>query len=103
MTARTPTGTGMLTGTRRLVRLALRRDRVVLPIWVAAIAGLAWGVVASYQGTLVTEADRVATATFSAGNPLAPVFDGPASGTHLGAMALVEGWKILAVFTALMA
>lgn len=103
MTARTPTGTGMLTGTRRLVRLALRRDRVVLPIWVAAIAGLAWGVVASYQGTLVTEADRVATATFSAGNPLARVFDGPASGTHLGAMALVEGWKILAVLTALMA
>ena len=92
-----------LTGTWHLVRLALRRDRVVLPVWVAAVAGLAWGVVASYQGTLLTEADRVATATFSAGSPLARVFDGPASGTSLGAMALVEGWKILAILTALMA
>jgi ABC-2 type transport system permease protein len=92
-----------LTGTRRLVRLALRRDRVVLPVWVGSIAILAWAVVASYQGTILTEAERVAAATFSAGNPMTRVFDGPASGTGIGAMALVEGWKVLAVLTALMA
>lgn len=92
-----------MTGTLRLVRLALRRDRVLLPVWIAAIAGLAWAVVASYQRTLPTEAERLLTATFSAGNPLARVFDGPASGTDLGAMALVEGYKVLAVLTALMA
>lgn len=92
-----------LTGTGHLVRLALRRDRVVLPVWVAAVAGLAWAVVASYQGTVQTAEDRLATAGFSAGNPMARVFDGPASGTELGAMALVEGWKILAILTALMA
>src|SRR5665647_3558178 len=39
---------------------------------------------------------------FSAGNPIARVCDGPASGTDLGAMALVEGWKVLAIFVALM-
>jgi ABC-2 type transport system permease protein len=92
-----------LTGARRLTRLALRRDRVVLPVWIGSIAALAWAVVASYQGTVTTAAERVATATFSAGNPLARVFDGPASGTELGAMALVEGWKIIAILTALMA
>lgn len=92
-----------LAGTGRLVRLALRQDRVVLPVWVASIALLSWGVVASYRGTLPTLEDRVATARLAAGNPLARVFDGPAAGTDLGAMALVEGWKVLAVLTALMA
>ncbi len=97
------TSASPLTGTWRLVRLALRRDRVVLPVWVAAIAGIAWAVVASYQGTLPTVADRVSAATFAAGSPMNRVFDGPASGTDLGAMALVEGWKVLAVLTSLMA
>lgn len=92
-----------LTGTGRLVRLALRRDRIVLPVWIASIAAMALAVVSSYQDTLPTAADRLSTATFSAGNPLARVFDGPASGTELGAMALVEGWKMLAILTALMA
>ena len=81
-----------LTGTGRLVRLALRRDRVVLPVWIVSIAAMAWAVVSSYQETLPTPEDRLSTATFSAGNPLARVFDGPASGTEIGAMALVEGW-----------
>ncbi len=92
-----------LAGTWRLVRLALRRDRFVLPAWIGAVTGLAWAVVASYQRTLPTEAERAATAAFGAANPMARVFDGPASGTHVGAMALVEGWKILAILTALMA
>lgn len=92
-----------LTGTRRLVRLALRQDRILLPIWILSIAGLAWAVVASYQDSVPTAAERQATALFSAGNPLARVFDGPASGTEIGALALVEGWKVLAVLTALMA
>ena len=92
-----------LTGTGRLVRLALRRDRIVLPVWIASIAAMAWAVVSSYRDTLPTAADRLSTATFSAGNPLTRVFDGPASGTDLGAMALVEGWKMLAILTALMA
>jgi len=98
----TRTATRPFTGTWRLARLALRRDRVILPIWIAAIAGLAWAVVASYVVSVTTEADRISTATFSANNPMARVFDGPASGTSLGAMALVEGWKILAILAALM-
>jgi ABC-2 type transport system permease protein len=92
-----------LTGTVRLARLALRQERVVLPVWVASITLLAWGVVASYRGMLPTVQDRVETARIAAGNPLARVFDGPAAGAELGAMALVEGWKVLAVLTALMA
>lgn len=90
-------------GTGRLTRLALRRDRVVLPVWIAAIATLAWGVVASYETTVPTPEDAVATATISASNPLTRIFDGPASGTHVGAMAMVEGYKVFAILGALMA
>lgn len=89
-------------GTGRLVRLALRRDRIILPVWILAVAALAWAMVASYQSTLPTEADRVSTVTFGASSPMARVFDGPASGTDIGAMALVEGWKVLAILGALM-
>lgn len=96
------TTTQTFAGTGRLLRLALRRDRIVLPVWIVAIAGLAWAVIASYQVTVTTEADRISTAMFSASNPMTRVFDGPASGTDLGAMALVEGWKVLAILGALM-
>lgn len=92
-----------LTGTRTLIRLALRRDRIILPVWIAAIAGLAWAMIASYQDTLPTLTDRLATESFRSGNPLARVFDGPSSGVEIGAMAMVEGWKILAILTVLMA
>lgn len=97
------TTTRPFAGTWRLIRLALRRDRIVLPVWISSIAALSWAIVASYQSTLGTAADRLSAATFAAGSPMNRVFDGPASGTALGAMALVEGWKVLAVLTALMA
>ena len=91
-----------LTGTWRLVRLALRRDRVLLPVWTLAIAGLAWLVVQSYEGTMADPGERAVTAAFAATNPMTRVFDGPASGTSLGAMAMVEAYKVLAILTALM-
>jgi ABC-2 type transport system permease protein len=91
-----------LTATWRLVRLALRRDRIILPVWIVSIAGLAWAVVASYVATITTEADRLATVTFNANNPMSRVFDGPASGPELGAMAMVEGYKTFAILAALM-
>ena len=91
-----------LTGTGRLVRLALRRDRILLPVWTGAIAGLAWLVVQSYEGTMADPGERAVTAAFAATNPMTRVFDGPTSGTSLGAMAMVEAYKVLAVLTALM-
>ena len=91
-----------LTGTGRLLRLALRRDRVVLPAWLLAISALTWAIVGAYADTLPGAAERAATAAFSAANPLTRVFDGPASGTAVGAMVWVEGYKILALLTALM-
>ena len=92
-----------MTATWRLVRLALRRDRIVLVVWVVAIAGLAWGTVQSYVSLTQTEADRIAAAALVASNPLSRVFDGPASGPSVGAMSMNDGYKILGILTALMA
>lgn len=91
-----------MTGTWRLVRLALRRDRVLLPVWLAAVGGLAAAVVVSIAALYVDEQERVAAATFSAANTVARIFDGPASGTELGALAMVEAYVVLAILVALM-
>ncbi|KGM08353.1 anibiotic ABC transporter, partial [Cellulomonas bogoriensis 69B4 = DSM 16987] len=93
---------GATTGTARLVRVAARRDRVVLPVWIVTVTGLAAAVVSTFESTVADEAARVATAQFSASNPLTRVFDGPAAGTELGAMIMVEAYLILAVLTAIM-
>lgn len=50
-----------MTGTGRLVRLLLRRDRVVLPLWVIVLALVPAGYVASFEGLFPT--------TVSAGGP----------------------------------
>ena len=91
-----------LTGTPRLIRLALRRDRILLPVWILSIAGLASASIASVFSLYATDADRLAGAQFSAANPMTRVFDGPASGTTIGAMAIVEAYKVLAILVALM-
>ncbi len=91
-----------LTGTLRLIRLALRRDRVLLPVWLAAITGLAAGVVASIDGLYASEAERIEAVRFAAASPVARVFDGPASGTGLGAVAMGEAFLLLVVLASLM-
>jgi len=90
-----------LTGTGRLVRLALRRDRVVLPVWVVAIAGLMWATAASIVGLYPSLEDRVAAATFAANSAILRIFDGPPAGTEPGSLVLMEGYWLIAVLAAL--
>jgi ABC-2 type transport system permease protein len=90
-----------LTGTGRLVRLALRRDRVVGPVWIVAIAGLMWATAASIVGLYQSVEERVAAATFAANNVILRIFDGPPTGTELGSLVLQEGYWLIAVLSAL--
>lgn len=90
------------TGTPRLVRLALRRDRVLLPIWIVAISALLAAVVPTEASLYRDAAQRTAGATFGAANVMTRVSDGPASGTSLGAMTIVETYLVFAIFVALM-
>ena len=90
------------TGTPRLVRLALRQDRLRLPVWIAAICGLIAAVIAAETSIYQDAAQRAAGAAFSADNIISRFADGPASGTSLGAMSIVESYLVLAIFVALM-
>jgi ABC-2 type transport system permease protein len=90
------------TGTGRLLRLALRRDRILLPVWVVVLVGLLAGIASTLTALYASEAERAAAAAFTAATAAARIFDGPASGTSIGAMTMVEAYGILAILTALM-
>jgi ABC-2 type transport system permease protein len=90
------------TGTGRLLRLALRRDRILLPVWVVVLVGLLAGIASTLTALYASEAERTAAAAFTAATAAARIFDGPASGTSIGAMTMVEAYGVLAILTALM-
>jgi ABC-2 type transport system permease protein len=91
-----------LTGTWRLLRLAVRRDRVLLPVWIVVLVGLLAGIASTMTTLYATEEERVMGAMLVAATPAARVFDGPASGTSIGAMTMVETYGVLAILIALM-
>ena len=90
------------TGTWRLARLALRRDRIMLPVWIVGITLLTWAGVQGVASAYASEAERAAGASFAAANSATRIFDGPASGTDIGSMAMVETMGKLAIYVALM-
>ena len=57
-----------MTGTGRLIRLILRRDRFLLPIWVLILGLLPAGYYASFEGLFPTDAERISYATTGGDN-----------------------------------
>lgn len=82
-----------LTGTTTIVRLILRRDRIRIPVWIAAILGLVALTVSSVQSLYPTPADLQAAARFMENNPTALALNGPAQalGTLGGRVAFELG------------
>ncbi|GAA3507844.1 ABC transporter permease [Actinomadura keratinilytica] len=76
-----------LVGTGAMVRLILRRDRVVLPIWVLLSAVMPAAFLASFEGLFPTEADRLQYARTSGTSPTFLALYGPLHGTDPGALA----------------
>jgi ABC-2 type transport system permease protein len=91
-----------LAGTWPLIRLAARRDRVVLPVWLAALVGLLLGTAVAMDRLYTTEADRLVYAALSANTVMARAFDGPIMGTSLGGVTIVEVYAVLAVLIGVM-
>jgi ABC-2 type transport system permease protein len=91
-----------LTGTLRLLRLAARRDRVLLPAWLLALSVLLAASVASVVGLYGTAAEREQYALVAATNVIARAFDGPMAGTALGAIVMTETFGLLAVLVGIM-
>lgn len=94
---------GALTGTGRLIRLALRRDRVKLPVWMLAITGfMAIEVPAIEEVYGATEESRVTYATTTAASLVSRLFGGPIGGPQLGEILNNEAFMSVAIAVAFM-
>ena len=92
-----------LTGTRALVRLALRLDRVRLTVWVLVLGLMPAMTAKQYQGLYPTTAD-LEQVTGVISNPSLVALNGPLFAT--GSIGALTAWKILAtelILIALMA
>ncbi len=96
------TGGSQLTATARLLRLAARRDRILLPVWVLSLGVVLLASVASIVGLYGTETERVQYAVAVAPSVVARAFEGPIFGTSLGAILMTETFGMLAVLVAIM-
>lgn len=90
------------TGTWRLTRLALRRDRVKLPIWIMAIFGIMLASVSALGDVYGDTAAQVTYALTSASSIAARVFGGTVDGPSLGSITMVETYLFIAVLIAFM-
>ncbi|MGA8114624.1 MAG: ABC transporter permease, partial [Actinocatenispora sp.] len=66
-----------LTGTRTLIRLALRRDRITLPIWIGAMTLMAAASASSVAKLYPTVAERTKFAAGAGSNPATLAMYGP--------------------------
>jgi len=97
------TGTSSLTGTRALVRLALRRDRVLLPVWLLVLVGTAASSASATVGIYPTQASRVQAAAGINGTPsLVALYGRIYDPTSLGAIAMLKLTAIGAVLVAVL-
>jgi ABC-2 type transport system permease protein len=93
-----------MTGTGKLIRLILRRDRVVLPLWVLLIGIIPAGYVSAFQGLFPTDAERISYARTSATNAGFVSLYGQLHGDSLGELV---AWRsgfipvIIGLFAAL--
>jgi ABC-2 type transport system permease protein len=89
------------TGTLTIAWVALKRDRIQLPIWILALSGLMAAFAAIYDDVFATAEDLRLATEFYAANPVMRMF-GLASGDSLGAYTLVRGYTTMTVLAGLM-
>src|SRR5437867_2764366 len=91
-------------GTGALARLALRRDRVLLPVWLAVFVGIAGSSASATIDLYPTEASRVQAAeAVNRTQSLVALYGRVYDPTSLGALALVKLGGLGAVFVAVLA
>ncbi|HEY9326687.1 MAG TPA: ABC transporter permease [Streptomyces sp.] len=94
------TGTRQLAGTWPLLRLALRRDRIIMPVWVLVLGGSFSSVGQSIASLYGTTAQRAELAASMNGNSSLRAMYGPAFGDSVGALV---SWRMIAFGAALAA
>lgn len=86
----------------RLVLFQARIDRWLLPVWILAIALLAFATAGAVAGQFGAESDRAAIIAVSAVNPAFLFLRGLPDGTGTGAVAFFGGYAFTAVLAGLM-
>ncbi len=90
-----------LTGTGRLIRLALRRDRLVLTLWVLGLTVFLTGTTHMSVTGLPTQQDVVTETTFMAANPGMRIMS-LSAGASVGAYSMSRTYLTLAILAAVM-
>jgi ABC-2 type transport system permease protein len=101
MTPHTPGHAG-LAGTAVITRLALRRDRIMLPAWVYLITAGVAGTAYSFRKLYPTAAARAAFAVSGGGNPALRFLYGRLYGSSTGALTAWRYGTWAAIFASLM-
>lgn len=92
-------GSRQLAGTGALLRLALRRDRVMLPVWVLIVVGMVLAMPGSLEQTYGTAAERAdAMRSMNANSSMRALYS-PVFGDSIGALS---AWRI-GVYAAILA
>ncbi|OKK24369.1 ABC transporter permease [Streptomyces sp. CB02488] len=97
---RTGTGTRQLVGTWALLRLALRRDRIIMPLWVIVLGGSFSSVGKSISSLYDTESQRAELAASMNGNSSLRAMYGPVFSDSVGGLV---SWRMIAFGAALAA
>ncbi|MBM0236421.1 hypothetical protein JNW88_03295 [Micromonospora sp. ATA32] len=90
------------TGTARLTRLALRRDRVQLPIWILGTTVMLSVTISSVKSQFPTEAERVRILGAAVDSPALLMLRTAPTGVGLGAMTTFQAITFLAVLAGFM-
>jgi polyether ionophore transport system permease protein len=94
---------GALTGTGTLLRLAMRRDRIKLPLWIVGIASMFAASTASTLELYASDtAARMTYAVTTAPSIVSRVFAGPIDGPDVGSIVLNETFLFTALAAAFM-
>ncbi|MFJ4500549.1 ABC transporter permease [Streptomyces sp. NPDC088864] len=93
-------GAGQLAGTWTLLRLALRRDRIVIPVWVLVLGGSFSSVGSSISSLYGTPGQRAELAASMNGNSSVRAMYGPVFDDSVGGLV---SWRMLAFGAALAA
>jgi polyether ionophore transport system permease protein len=88
-----------LTGTRIMIQVATKRDRVMLPVWVYVLIGTVASTAYSFKGLYSTETSREQFAASINSTPSAIAIYGPVHATSLGGLT---AWRV-AVLSATLA
>lgn len=91
-----------LAGTGRLIKLALRRDRIQLPLWIGGSAVLVAAAAATVFDEFPTEADRIAALESVGGSPAVLLMRGIPVGTSVGALVNFRNFATAMVLAGLM-